>query len=340
MKQGSLVHKRLEDQVHTTVQVNVQTKEDAWGLRIWNVIQGLRTLRDIGQTRELEIWGTIDGLVVNGVIDELSYVCPDADLEESLQKTATNEPASDQLTISEFLKAAGKTSLENTRNKRRYQTNKVYICDVKTRSVRSLPAEVAFRPTKMQLMLYHNLLSLLATNSVDFSILTTRYDLDALKVFSDSFIEQVGSLNDIFYDAETTSDASEEPITNWSQDMETMREYNTLSALWSLMISEFQITFPDGVASLGKILKAEYRSRDTGEVLGSKTFTMDEEQLEMYIEKGMQWWKGEREAQGVEVEEAFKCRICEFAEGCEWRLNKVEEAKEKARMTRKRTAAV
>src|ERR1700712_809658 len=38
MKQGSKVHQKLEDQVHTTVKVDIQTKEDAWGLRIWNVI--------------------------------------------------------------------------------------------------------------------------------------------------------------------------------------------------------------------------------------------------------------------------------------------------------------
>jgi exonuclease V len=106
------------------------------------------------------------------------------------------------------------------------------------------------------------------------------------------------------------------------------------------MISEFQITLPNGAASLGNILKAEYRSRDTGEVVGSKTFAMDKRGLKEYVDKEMQWWRGEREAQGVVVEEAFKCRSCEFADGCEWRLQKVEEAREKVRMTRKRTAVV
>ena len=344
MKQGSVVHKELEDQVHTTVKVDVETKEDAWGLRIWNVIQGLRTLRDHGQTRELEIWGTIDGLVVNGVIDELSCTCPDIALEASSEKPSPrDEPPPDQTTISEFFKASGANSLSGAaRRKSRSDRKKIYICDVKTRSVKSLPSGASFRPTKMQLMLYHSLLISLATNTVDFSIITSRYDIDASKVFSDSFIAQVGSLNDeILKDASTIPSPSSDSEPAWSQDsMSTLLAHNNLSALWSLMISEFQITLPDGAASLGNILKAEYRSRDTGQILGAKTFGMDEGELKTYVDHEMQWWKGQREPQGVIVEEAFKCRSCEFADGCEWRLKKIEEATGKVRMSNKRKSDV
>jgi len=343
MKQGSVVHKHLEEQVHKTVPIDTETKEDKWGLRIWNVIQGLRTLRSTGLTRELEIWGTIDGLVVNGVIDELSYICPDEKLERSLEKPAKDEAPPDQATISEFFKATGGSSLvEATTPKRRSHSNKIYVCDVKTRSVRSLPAEVSFRPTRMQLMLYHSLLASLATNMVDLSIITSRYNLDASRVFSDKFVDAIGKLNgDTFYDAESTPNGSQESIGQWSQDSaSTLRIYSSLSALWSLMISEFQETLPDGAASLGKILKAEYRSRDTGDILGSKTFAMDQQGLAVYVEDEMKWWKGEREPQGVVIEEAFKCRSCDFAEGCEWRLKKIDEAKEKVRLSRKRKSDV
>lgn len=122
--------------------------------------------------------------------------------------------------------------------------------------------------------------------------------------------------------------------------MTTLLAHNSLSTLWSLMISEFQITLPNGSASLGDILEAEYRSRDTGEVVGHKTFAMDYLTLKAYVDSEMQWWKGEREARGVAVEDAFKCRSCDFAESCEWRLKKVDEAKEKARMSKKRTSIV
>jgi exonuclease V len=341
MKQGSVVHKKLEDEVHTTVKVDIATKEDAWGLRIWNVIQGLRTLRATGQTRELEIWGILDGLVVNGVIDELSFICPDEQLEKVLEKSSESQQAvsdPDQTTISNYFSAAGATSLnEATGSQRRSQSHKVYLCDVKTRSVRSLPAETAFRPTKMQLMLYHSLLSSLATNNVDFGILTTRYDLDPLRPFSDSFIAQVGGLNDDLFCDTGSIPAGSQELDQWSQDsMSTLLAHNCLSALWSLMMSEFQIVLPDGAASLGTVLRAEYRKSDTGEVMGSKTFAMDEDVLKSYVEHEMKWWRGEREPQGVVIEEAFKCRSCEFADDCEWRLGKVEEATMKARRTRLR----
>ncbi|KAF4620195.1 hypothetical protein G7Y89_g14624 [Cudoniella acicularis] len=342
MKQGTRVHQKLEEQVHTTVRVDVQTKEDAWGLRIWNVIQGLRTLRSTGQTRELEIWGTVDGLVVNGIIDELSYICPDVNCEESLQKPqAKIEPPPDQTTISDFFKAQGGAALvEAARAKRRTQSDKVYLCDVKTRSIKKLPSGAAVRPTKMQLMLYHQLLSALATNTMGFSVLTDRYNLDPLQVFSDSFIVQVGSLNDdVFYDAPSEPSASQDSEPSLSQDsMSQLLAHNTLTSLWSFMIEEFQKTLPNGVDSLGKVLKAEYRSRDTGEILGSNTFAMNEEELKKFLDHEMEWWKGERKAEGVVVEEAYKCRGCDYAENCEWRLGKIEEAMQNVRKSKKTTA--
>ncbi|KAF5876270.1 putative exonuclease v protein [Botrytis fragariae] len=350
MKQGSAVHKVLEDQVHRSVQIEIQTKEDAWGLRIWNVIQGLRTLRETGQTRELEIWGTIDGLVVNGIIDELSYICPDVEMEVSLlgkteeksqkkNKKKKKSPPAEQVSISDFFKGMEGSSIsEATRIKIRKQSNKVYICDVKTRGVRTLPNDAAFRPTRVQLMLYHHLLGNLATNSVDFSVLAARYGLDTGKAFSDTFIAQVGSMNEddegIYQDALEEQDDSGPSS---SQDsMSVLLAHNNLNALWSVMISEFQITFPDGAGSLGRILKTEYRSRDDGEIVGIKTIPMDNEELSSYLEEELRWWKGERKAKGVQLDEAFKCRSCDFAEGCEWRLQRVVEATEKARMMKKR----
>jgi len=336
MKQGSIVHQKLEDQVYTTVKVDIESKEDAWGLRIWNVIQGLRTLRETGQTRELEIWGTIDGLVVNGVIDELSYLCPNEDMESSIEKKSSKKISqADQPAISDFFKSK-KISTTKTITRNHYQGKKIYVCDVKTRGVKSLPADSAFRPTKMQLMLYHNMLGSLAANMIDFRIIIDRYKLDAEKMFSDAFIAQVGNLNDNEYD---TPEASQESY-QWTQNsMNTLLAHNSLSSLWSLMIAEFQATMPDGINSLGNTLRAEYRSRDTGQILGSKTFPMDTVGLKAYLQREMQWWRGDRPAQGVEIEEAFKCRSCDFADDCEWRLKKVDEAKEKLRLSRKKMVA-
>lgn len=339
MKEGRAMHKELEEQVYTTIKVDITTKEDAWGLRIWNVIQGLRTLEEIGYTRELEVWGIVDGFVVNGIIDEISFVCPDVELEAQLEKGQTamkNWLPADQSTISDFFKASNSTSMaDTTTGKIRDPLKKIYISDVKTRVTERLPNGAAFRPTKMQLMLYHHLLSNLATNQVDFSALLQRFDLDGEKPFSDSFIAQMGSLNDGI-PAASLPFSNSDPGSSSSQDSLTLLvDHNSLRRLWSLMIKSFQELLPAGQGSIGNVLKAEYRSRDRGDILGSHTLAMDDAVLKAYLDHEMKWWKGEREPLGVIIEEAYKCKSCDFADICHWRRERVAEATEKARATKK-----
>ena len=341
MRQGSAVHKSLEDQVHTTVPVDIQTKEDAWGLRIWNVIQGLRTLRETGMTRELEIWGTIDGLVVNGVIDEVSHTCPDRELEEAEEKgkAGKNPLAADQTTITDFLgstgtlEANGAGILKALRSTSQKASNeKIYLTDVKTRGVKSIPKGPSFRPTLMQLMLYHRLLSDLATNKVDEDVLFDRYKLNSDASFTDNFIAQIGNLNEGLYDASQGSSAQSQELPDSTQDsMTVLLAHNSLRSLWRLMMAGFAHILPAGAKSIGNVLKAEYRDQTNGDILGVKTFLYDEQTLSTYLNDEMRWWRGERAPQGVCIEEAYKCGYCDFAEECSWRKNKLEDATQKMR---------
>jgi len=339
MQEGSVVHKELENQVYTTVKAEIATKEDGWGLRIWNVIQGLRTLQEIGYTREIEVWGTVDGLVVNGVIDELSFTCPDPELEAQLENRQTpdkDELPADQTTITNFFKASRNTSITDAMGSKMHGlAKKVYICDIKTRLNRRLPTGAAIRPTKMQLMTYHHLLSNLVTNQVDFEVLLNRHDLDGDKPFSDSFIAKIGNLNEgIPFDSPlgAIGDSSSPS----SQDSTTvLLEHNSLRQLWSFMIKTYQRLLPGGRDSIGNVLRVEYRSRDDGEVLGSSTLAMDESALKLYLDHELKWWKGEREPLGVVIEEAYKCKTCDYADICDWRRERVAEATEKARANKK-----
>ena len=321
MKQGSAVHKVLEDHVHTTVAVDIKSKEEHWGLRFWNVIQGLKTLRETGMTRELEIWGVVDGLVVNGVIDELSYNCPKPELEETEDKanTAKNlpEPAADQMVITDFLtgrtlESNGTDVISKPRSSLPEKPSKIYITDVKTRGIKHIPNKVS------------------ADEVID------RYALKADALFSDGFIAQLGSLNadDDEDDDHQTLDnpptTQEDPAP--SQDSITvLLAHNSLRKLWTLMMRELARTFPAGAASIGAVLRAEYRTPTDGAILGNKTFLYDDNVIGEYLSSGMRWWRGERPAEGVCVEEAYKCRTCDFFDECSWRRNKIEEATLKMR---------
>ena len=91
------------------------------------------------------------------------------------------------------------------------------------------------------------------------------------------------------------------------------------------MIQEFQSTVPDP-SRVGNVLRAQFIHASEQTVIGSRCFAFDAEELERYLKEEMRWWRGERPAKGVEIEEAYKCRMCEFAEECTWRKDKIGEA--------------
>ncbi|KAI0892747.1 exonuclease V [Annulohypoxylon nitens] len=327
MRGGSRVHQTLEDQVHTTVQVNIATKEEAFALRLWNVIQGLRTLRDAGMTRELEVWGVIEGQIVNGVIDQISHQSPNPAFEQELNLSQSSKGfvesrLKDQLPITDYLEPHHKT---------------FYLTDVKTRASERLPTGAALRPARVQLFLYHRLLSEMASGLTDFSAILDRYGLRADALFSDAFMAQVGDLHDdIFYDADSefgftpSTPRSPRSVQGGASSVhshETMQStelirYRSIAYILPLLQSELRETFTRGAASLGELLAVQYRHRDDGRILGDNAFPNDPEALDVYLKQNLEWWRGEREAEGVSIEETYKCRSCEFAESCQWRRDK------------------
>jgi exonuclease V len=322
MKQGSKVHKELEEQVHTYVEIEVKTREDTFGLRIWNIIQGLRTLRATGLTRELETWGILDGEVINGVIDELSYECPDPELEASIElskQNGTNLPPG-QKTLSDFY--ASQQNPHSAWLGNPHPERKIYLSDIKTRGTKYMPTGAALRGTQMQLMLYHKLLSDLANNLVDADSIFARYNLNAHAAFSPSFIGNIASLDDNFIHETSLSDTHAD-FNDINAQFSELASHNSLTRLWSLMITEFHRTLPP--SSLSPILQAEFRAGKDGRIIGNHVFVYDTVALEKYVSKTMDWWMGRREAKGVDIEEAFKCGVCEFAPDCGWRKEKVEE---------------
>lgn len=317
MRTGSKIHQKLEDEVHSTVPVQVQTKEDRFGLRIWNTISGLRCLRETGLTRELEVWGVLHGQVVIGVIDEISHDCPDPAMEEQIELAKVQKsggtmplPGGQPSIAQAFANASGRNADDKACLSGLPPDRQIYIADVKTRGVRTKPAGASLRPTWMQLMLYRKLLESLSLNTVDAETIFARYDLKPLESFTEVFLQEIGDIG-------PENEAANFP---------------NLLSLWSLLVTEMQLTIPP--SSLSPILRAEFRYSRTGDVIGSELTVYDTDLIEKYIEEEMAWWKGTREAKGVDIEEAFKCRICDFAESCTWRQKKVDEAVEKSRLRR------
>jgi len=119
-----------------------------------------------------------------------------------------------------------------------------------------------------------------------------------------------------------------------------------LECLWTLMLSEYALTFAGTIhtaarngspdvpvnltsSAISPILHASFVNQADRLVIGGRSFMYDEAELEEWVSDEMKWWRGTRPARGVEIRDAFKCRICDFAEGCEWR-----KGKEKANMSK------
>lgn len=329
MKGGSKIHKKLEDEVHTTVQVDVLTKEDGFALRMWNFIHGLRTLRETGLTRELEVWGLIQGNFVNGVIDALSHQNPNPEFENELTEQARVDP--NQASLTSYFTRNGKAVGE-------VPSPKVYLTDVKTRASSWPVTKAILRPAKIQLLLYHRLLSDIAAGRLDFFKVFRRYGLDPDDIFSDGFIAQMGDLHDEIFEDPSLSNTSAaaahevhgtESVS--SQHSAGLLKYQTLRDLLSLVKEEVKLTFPEGDDSMGAMLRVQYVHRDDGRELDVHDFPVSSKALDGYLTRYMAWWQGERKASGVDIEEAFKCRTCEFASDCSWRNAMAEEHMQKAR---------
>ncbi|XP_078278496.1 exonuclease V isoform X2 [Rhinoraja longicauda] len=79
------------------------------------------------------------------------------------------------------------------------------------------------------------------------------------------------------------------------------------------------------------VLKIEYCYQADASVIGTEVVHFEERRLDKELKHYCSFWKGQREAQGVDIEEAWKCRSCDFADICQWREKKAEEAVQKNR---------
>ena len=72
-------------------------------------------------------------------------------------------------------------------------------------------------------------------------------------------------------------------------------------------------------------LVIDYSCQDKDEVFASIPVKYEEVWLLETVSKCEQYWMGQRFAQGVDIEDAWKCSMCSFADNCEWRIAKANE---------------
>jgi exonuclease V len=62
-------------------------------------------------------------------------------------------------------------------------------------------------------------------------------------------------------------------------------------------------------------------SPDLGEstIVARQTFEYDEDLVKQALTQALEFWLGSRQQTGVDVDETWKCDVCEYKADCEWR---------------------
>lgn len=193
----------------------------------------------------------------------------------------------------------------------------IVLSDTKTRVSNTEPSTSQMDQAKLQLMLYWQLLKDLPEVSIQ--QIFKDEDLESDKPLSDAFLAQAIELLD-----------------SYSAGLgDQMIAHNSLTGLWSLLRQKLI----DMRQLLSTELRVRYIHQKSKSVISVRSYQVDLQWSSALSSRVLAWWTGQQEAKGIEIEEAFKCRLCIFEEGCSWRLGKVQEgieAKRAARITKQR----
>ncbi|KAK9390647.1 exonuclease V [Lipomyces mesembrius] len=202
---------------------------------------------------------------------------------------------------------------------------KIRIADSKTRYIRQLPHESQQRSTYYQLLIYHRLLTDLTKGNFDFSRMMAVLMLDADAELSDIFKREIQENE--YVTATLSAEILEEGNHRSDEYHASLLSLRTLREVWDALRLKF-LEFADETSDQMSVV---YYWQDDGQVFAGIDYTYREEDLQEFVASSLSYWRGERDPKGVEVEDAYKCRSCPYAEQCLWRLEKIRESTERNR---------
>lgn len=256
---------------------------------------GLRLLNMISGIAELQRGKLTREFPVFGILDGTLV----SGIIDQIKSQCDSDLTNEQKAMAEFLGTSSQ-----------FKRNEVLVLsDHKTRVSKTEPSQSQVDQTRLQIMLYARLLKELP--SLELQEILAIEELSAARPFSDDFLAQ--SLNMLEHNLDLTA--------------ADIIENNSIRGLWHLLQPRLV-----GVQDLlSPKMSIHYIHQASGESIATKDFDMDQMWMDKHLYSILEWWNGNRDPDGVPIEESFKCRICQFEEGCSWRLNKVREGIERKR---------
>ncbi|XP_061197682.1 exonuclease V-like [Saccostrea echinata] len=166
------------------------------------------------------------------------------------------------------------------------------MVELKTRQSSSLPSKAQRKQHNFQVMLYKTLFDDLVKGRVskDFIASSLRIDLH----------KELG-----------------EPIKEHAEKQFVV--IKNLNDLMDLIFHKIQT-----LTCINQIL-IEYVHQKSKQTINHVEVEYDVSEISRLYEQYLQFWRGNREAVGVEIEDAWKCQRCDFQSICDWRKRKTEE---------------
>ncbi|KAJ7508468.1 exonuclease V [Mycena galericulata] len=198
-KRGRFIHKELELELRPEdveeITIAITTEEEQWAVRLLNFLASLVCLSAQRCAREIPVFGVVQGVVVVGIIDEISFQCAEESGPETGTKRASDSPLPSPKRACRSPSPSCETQLSPAPAAPPPQYT-LRVIDTKTRRTESLPSDEDAEPARLQVMLYRRLLTALLETFApfDFAALFAHLNLDPSAPFSDGFLKQAGLL--------------------------------------------------------------------------------------------------------------------------------------------------
>ncbi|XP_070571697.1 exonuclease V-like [Ptychodera flava] len=252
MTVGSSMHLARELEVHDVVPVSVSSKEDAWAIKLLNMIDGVSGISfGVPCIREMPIFGEPygKGIFVVGVIDELRYS----------------------------------------------EKGEFQLCEFKSRaSSRTLPRKAQRKNHALQVMIYKQLFDELVKGLLKKETILRHVKLKDNKLLSEEVLMHLRKSG----------------ITS-----------KTFGELLDIALLKFQFSDLPCIDSL----IIEYSFQGDCKSFASDKVGFDADWLNSRLDHYFSFWRGDREVEGVDIEDAWKCHSCDFSDICEWKKEKEQE---------------
>lgn len=192
------------------------------------------------------------------------------------------------------------------------------ILDYKTRRTNSLPTDAQKQGHALQLMLYKCMLDNLTCGVTKMSQLAQHRNLNFSRELSEDVLTHITrcGLQGLFRtelnvtkDTETVSDS---PDLTESGICVT---FGVLAGVISELIVGLNLPLVNS-------LMVQYVYQQTREEIGMEVIEHDETWARKMLENSLNFWLGRREAQGVDLEDLWKCESCQFRDVCVWKRQK------------------